>query len=522
MTLIQLYSKFCNFIDAQIFSEDNVGMSVSFVVDKALITEFCKKNSISENMLMDAVRAHLYSYSKDIKHIKGILAIQLYAASKRANSEGVTVKNYRDRLSQVLNWDINDLQRWMEENQEYYWESFYTWCDTHYFFVSKCKRKTGVGRYVQYPLMQSLCVFTEEDMKYISCAFVDSNLYPGEDISEQEFWRCISRDKISRYFCTEHSKDVLVNSRKEDDYLRQIFNYYLRWNGEYKKEYDSQIKKQYGIDKDEFLYLNADFSQIEIRNTKLSLLKTFNAAKLQFTDIAHVFHFKHKGLILFKKDDVYDGYWQETRYIETGDEGIAIVFNGHCKHRITPKTAFLIKKYANISIYIIKESYATHDLYTEKRFYSLQGGLKVGRLTYLFGAGPKLILTQKVRFWVDGKINEFPTSNENLDLSDLGIGKHTIRFPNFKKIEFEIVMSKVGFPKWLEQYNKWEIAKDGNLWNSERRLEGIVGLDFTTIPQYNNEEVKGTVLERWSKMHIFGSKQINENNIVIKVLSNIK
>lgn len=69
MTLIQLYSKFCNFIDEQIFSEDYVGMSVSFVVDKALITEFCKKNCVTENTLMDAVRVNLYSYSKDIKHV---------------------------------------------------------------------------------------------------------------------------------------------------------------------------------------------------------------------------------------------------------------------------------------------------------------------------------------------------------------------------------------------------------------------------------------------------------------------
>ena len=103
----------------------------------------------------------------------------------------------------------------------------------------------------------------------------------------------------------------------------------------------------------------------------------------------------------------------------------------------------------------------------------------------------------------------------------IGIGKHTIRFPNFKKIEFEIVQSKVGSQKWLEQYNKWKIVKEDNLWNSERQSEGIIGLDFTSIPQFN-EEVKGSVFERWSKMHIFGSKQINDNNIAIKVLSNIK
>ena len=63
--------------------------------------------------------------------------------------------------------------------------------------------------------------------------------------------------------------------------------------------------------------------------------------------------------------------------------------------------------------------------------------------------------------------------------------------------------------------------KWAHLWNSERQSEGIIGLDFTSIPQFN-EEVKGSVFERWSKMHIFGSKQINDNNIAIKVLSNIK
>ena len=521
MTLIQLYSKFCHFIDAQIFSEDNVGAPASFVVDKALITEFCKKNCVSEKMLMNAVRANLYSYSHDIMHIKGILAIQLYAASKRANSGGVTVKNYRDRLSQVLNWDINELQRWMEEHQEQYWESFYTWCDTHYFLVSKCKRKTGAGRYVQYPLMQSLCIFTEEDMKYIACAFVDSNLYPGEDISEQDFWRNISKDRIYNYFYTSHSRDVRYNSRMEDDYLRQIFNYYLRWNGEYRKEFDNKIKKQKGLDKDEYLYMNENFSQIEIRNSKLSLLKTMKLDKLKITDIKHVVNFKHEGLILFKKDDVYDGCWQETRYIETGEEGIAIVFNGYCKHRITRKTAFLAKKYAYISIYIITDLHITRDLYTEKRFYSLQNGLKVGRLTYLYGAGPKLILTQKSKFWIDGEMMENPSANTSIDLYNLEIGKHTVRFPNFKKMEFKIVIPKIGSPKWLEQYNKWKIVKKDNQWDSERESEGIVGLDFTFIPQFN-EEVRGSVFERWSKMHIFGSKQINENNIAIKVLSNIK
>lgn len=515
MTPIQLYSSFCDFIDTYIFSEEKVGMTVSFVVDKTLITEFCKKHNVTESILMETVRGRLYSYHKDIKHIKGILAIQLYAASKRANSDGVTVKNYRNRLSRILNWDINDLQRWMEEHQEDYWETFYSWCDTHYFFVSKCKKKTGVGRYVQYPLMQSLCVFTEEDMMYIARAFVDSNLYPGEDISERDFWRNISRYGITNYFHTAHSRRVRENSRTENDYLRQIFNYYLRWNGEYKGVYH-HTSKQTGIKSDEYLYLNTDFSQLQIRNSKLFLLEKYNVATLNISDIRHVFDFKHKGLILFKKDDVYDGYWQETRYIESGEEGIAIMFNDICKHEITTKTDLLIKKYTRISIYAITQSRATRDLYTEKRFYSLQGGLKIGRLAYMFGAGPKLILTQKSSYWLDGEKKDKTTA----DLSNLGTGTHTIRFPNFKKIEFEILKPEVRPPKWLDNYNKWTIDKECNLWDSERQTEGIAGLDFTSIPQL--EEIRGSAIQRWSKMYLFGAKQINENNIAIKVLSNTK
>ena len=62
MSLIQLFSKFCQFIDERIFSEDNMGSSVAFVVDKALINEFCKRNGVDEYDLMYAVRYSLQKY----------------------------------------------------------------------------------------------------------------------------------------------------------------------------------------------------------------------------------------------------------------------------------------------------------------------------------------------------------------------------------------------------------------------------------------------------------------------------
>ena len=527
MSSIQLFSKFCQFIDERIFSEDNIGSSVAFVVDKALINEFCKRNGVDEHELMHAVRYNLYSYSRNITHIKGILAIQLYAASKRANSGGITVKNYRNRLSQVLlDWDMNDLQRWMEDHQELYWETFYDWCDSHFFFVAKCKRKTGAGRYVQYPIMQSQCVFTEEDLKYIACAFVDYDLLPGEDISETDFWRVLDRYSLISYFKTRHSHEVRDNSRSDEDYKRQIFNYYLRWDGEYKLGYNSAVKRQTAKEADEFIYLTDDFSKLQFRNSNLKLTKEIDVSKLTYSHISRLFSFKHKGLILFKKDDIYDNYWQECRYLDQNDdedikeEGIALVFTNQCNHRIIYKSELLIKRYANISIYRVKYSYTTSDLYAEKRFYSLEGGLKIGRNSYLLGAGPSLVVTRKSRFWIDGKPND-ASKDETFDLSCLDIGTHSIRFPNYKRIEFEIVRHDALHPQWLDSYNKWNIDLEGSLWESVNIDNGIVGLDYTSIPQNILSGLKGSVLNRWGMMHVFGTIQQNETNNVIKVLSKI-
>jgi hypothetical protein len=231
---------------------------------------------------------------------------------------------------------------------------------------------------------------------------------------------------------------------------------------------------------------------------------------------------------LFKKDDIYDNYWQECRYLEedksdeddTGEEGIALIFNNQCKHRITYRYELLIKRYANISIYRVKYSCTTSDLYTTKRFYSLEGGLKIGKFSYLLGAGPSLLITKKSRFWIDGEPKD-SSKDEIFDLSDLKIGTHSIRFPNYKRIEFEIVQHDAFHPQWLDNYNKWNIDLEDSLWESKNKDVGIVGLDYTVIPQNSQSELKGSVLNRWGMMHVFGKIQHNETNNVIKVLSKI-
>lgn len=182
-----VFRTFCYYVDEHIFSKENLGSYVALVVDQSFIDNFCKENHTTESALMHDVRKTLCCCYRDHLTIKGIVAIQLFAATKRANTDGLTVNNYRDRLSQVLNWDIDDLQKWMIAYQEDIWLSLYRWCDNNYYQITKCKPRTGKGRYVQFPVHQALRVFTDEDFLYIAKIFVDNNLYPGEDITQTEF-----------------------------------------------------------------------------------------------------------------------------------------------------------------------------------------------------------------------------------------------------------------------------------------------------------------------------------------------
>ena len=97
-----IFQKFCLHVDKTIFSKKNVGGTIAFIVDQAFIDEFCRIEEITEDHLLRDVRCRLYSTDRSHLHIKGILAIQLFAASKREDSGGITEANYRDRLSQVL------------------------------------------------------------------------------------------------------------------------------------------------------------------------------------------------------------------------------------------------------------------------------------------------------------------------------------------------------------------------------------------------------------------------------------
>ena len=525
MKVRDIFREFCKFVDDRIFSKENMGSYVALVVDQTFVDDFCREKHTTEDALMSSVRSILWRYRHDELSIKGIVAIQLFAASKRANTDGLTVKNYRDRLSQVVNWDINDLQQWMASYQENIWLSLYRWCDSHYFQITKCKPRTGTGRYVQFPVNQALRVFNEEDLLYIARAFVDKHLYPGEDISQMDFWRIISKYSISRYFQTRHAFDVVANSVSDDDYYSQIYNFYLRWNGKYK--FREKVVKTDPALAGVFAYLTDDFNTLEIRNEHLKLLHSFKSDQMNYANIEKHFPFKREGMLVFKRDDVYENRWQEVIYIdadetdyskESGNYGIVVCF----KNTVPIKWEYKLKRceilFENkfVVIYKLVRRVSTEEFFTEKRPYELYGGFKIGRNTYLKGATPILRLLKPSMVWVDGKAVDENAINGDYSLNHLEVGSHYVKLINCKKIKIEVVDASASIWEWQNGYNKWQIGKKPALWHNTKSESGIVGLDFSSFCD-KEMALDESVTKRWAKALVFGDYHPNENNIAIKL-----
>lgn len=521
-----IFKIFCRYVDEHIFSKENLGSYVALVVDQSFVDDFCKENHTTEEALMCSVRKALWNCHHDHLTIKGIIAIQLFAATKRANKDGLTVGNYRNRLSQVLNWDINDLQQWMVTYQEDIWMSLYQWCDDNYFQITKCNPRTGKGRYVQFPVNQALRVFTDEDFLYIAKIFIENNLYPGEDITQTEFWKSIKRKSISKYLETRHAKEVINNSVSEEDYLSQIYNFYLRWNGKYKLR--DKIVQTDPLLNSICLYLTEDLTSIELRNENLKLLRKFSLDNMKYSDIQVYFHFKRKGLLLFKKDDLYDDRWQEVRYIDSSKYdyskesemfGLAICFKNEIpfslEYKLKGCEAFFENR--NIIIYKIKKQSLTEDFFTEKRIYELYGGFKIGKNSYLKGALPILRLIKPSMVWIDGKVVEDRIISGDYSLNNLTPGSHYIKLPNIKKIIINVVEMPANVLEWQDYYNKWDIRKKPATWQSQKIDQGIIGLDFSIISN-TNAAINESVTRHWAKAFVFGQFHEKENNITINLI----
>ncbi len=509
-----IFELFCEYVDHIIFPEEKIGSSVSFVIDQVFIDSFCKQYEFEPQNLIEAVGNHIFEANPSILHIKGLLAMQLLAASQRENSDGITEANYRDRLSKLLNWDINGLQRWMESHQDEYWHTLYKWCDDNYFEITKCYPKSGAGRYVQYPIQQATRVFTIEDLKYIAAAFVEDNLHPFEHISEKDFWHTLHWSTLRKKAHTKHSQDILTNDEFRKDAKRQIYNFFNYWQGEYKiREKVNTLKAE----EERVILLNKKLVSLEIRDNHLNLKQRIDLENLSYETYKKYCPIRRAGLVIMKPFDIYDDYYIETRYLEQGEDGLAIFFKEHCTHPIKDHIWDQIKDFKFLKLFNVKYENDITDLFLHNESFKLIGGLKIGRLQYLEGGGPLLQLDKPKTLWINGE--KITNENPVLNLKNLPLGSNTIKILGERKIELEICSDSAKETIWSDNHNKWVLDKYGPDWCNFLSDKGAVGLDFSDYASTNKDDSNTPILETWAKaMHEIDA---SSKNYIIRNLKNI-
>lgn len=516
-----VFLQFCRHIDETIFSDEKKGEVVAFVVDQTFINDFCREYKTTEALLLSSAKGALRSVAFDAFMAKGMIAIQVFAATKRANSDGITERNYRDRLSELVFDNTDDLQRWMGEYQDGMWATFYRWCDKNGFRVSrKCTPGYGTGRYVQYPLQEALRVFTTEALLNFARAFVDNGLTPEDNYPYSTFWDIISWRELRSYIDTNNALRIYSNPKLEDDARHQIYNFFLRWDGDYRVANYSDRRKHVSTSGN-ILFLTDDLDNFEIRDQSWKLLRSYSLSSAHYhtitSDKNHIAK-RRSGIFLFRRHSDYD-LWEEVRFLEEGETGIAVLFPQETGMAFAFRNCPVIRMTPDLKIVRVSIETGPSNYFIEKKTCYLEGGLKIGKNQYLLGAAPVFVREIPISVRID---HESLEDNEaRVGLNFLNAGQHMISIPGKKSIHFELIAPVFPVPEWNSENHTWEVVRADSTWRDSQKGDGISGMDLSPIclrKYLKQEEMSAT--QAWSR--VFMGEDPNTNNSAIRTLKGIR
>ena len=516
-----VFNQFCRYVDEIIFSDEKRGEVVAFVVDQTFIDDFCRECKTTEDKLMTSAMRFLNSVATNAFLAKGMIAIQVFAATKRANSDGITDRNYRDRLSELIFNDTGELQRWMNDYQDRMWSTFYGWCESNDFHVSrKCTPGYGYGRYVQYPLQEALRVFTTEALLNFARAFVDNGLTPEDDYSYSTFWEIVSWRQLASYIDSTNARRIYSDPKYADDARQQIYNFFLRWDGEYRAANYSESRKRV-LTSGNVLFLSDGLDSFEIRDASLKLLTSYPIASAEYRVITNVKNHvpkRYSGLFIFKRNLDYE-IWEEARFLEEGETGIAVLFPQESNMMYAFRNCPVLVTMPRLKIVKLTQDIAPPIYFTEKKTCYLEGGLKVGNNQYLLGAAPFLVREEPISARIDHE--PLMDSGERVNLNFLDSGIHTISIPGKKSIHFELIGPNPQEPEWDVKNHKWAVIRSCAIWRDSQDEKGVSGMNMLPLSQYKFLKEKDIPpAQAWSKMFLGDTP--NSNNIVVRTLKEIR
>lgn len=517
------YTKFCQYIKDKLFNDSMKGSYVSLVIDDKFINEACRVIGVNKNTLYSAVKTFMWhdiwnGMQGNPTLSFGIVALQLYTAYLRGDNAGSN--GYRPALAELLGVDdVSIIAEWLDLHQEKVWDILYDWCEKNDFQIYRTESSYGPWRYIRYILDCASNTLNQNDLKRFGYDFYIHGVTANEELSEVDFWRALGGkgEIANNQWHTKRCNSILLENLGNDHVFDQIYSYFCyHWDGKYiipsfSKNHKERTNSKY------LLFLSTDKLKLDVREDdnkvfEIGLNKPFEDA------LTHYYRFKRDGIIVFKPSEFYEDYWEETRYIDNGDEGLALIR----KNKIYEYYHLnIIGSYGVWKLVTLKkgQNYSTREFFSsEVKPYKLDGGLKLGYHKYMEGGDPILKVIRDSKFWVDGESIEGQSSDEYF--LDFKKGRHIIKFKGYSPIIIQVIACKEEPVQWKKEYSHWQAnRKEGYV----KPMPCTYNLDYGSFIGLNFYGMLGDIqpsmpiVKRWILAHQ-GKGLANENNIIIKQL----
>lgn len=520
---MDIYETFCEIIKETFFSESLKGEYVSLVVDEDFISTTCDKIGINEDDLLSKVRWFMYS-SPRASLIEnnvlclGVIAIQLYATSLRGDTDLKGDNGYRTILGNLLSLDQESLNEWMATYQQLFWNCFYCWCEDNDFLVNKVNVRSGPWRYVRFMLSLAGCTLNKKDLQSFGYLFYIHGLQPSDMLSEKDFWQLLGGKNRVIGYTTSRSQRILRETANEATYS-QIYTYYCnKWDGTYDDVY-TQKRKSVAPHNPYRLFFNEDEMIFIIMDDDFQPISVIPISKLNKNQIGA--YMRLNNTVIFEPSQMYPGYWESKRLIDSSDIGMALIFAPSIPrfdcHRIHIGKDYRLVKF--------EKSYNTIQYFTkEEKPYILEGGLKIGYHKYLHGGEPLIRINRDTKFWIDGVSND--AEDGDIFTMDIDEGKHIIKFQGYSPLRIEICRIE------RHEYKspiRWMVRKKANEGNEcgvfpvkcedDSTENTFYGLNFQNLNRI--EKTHPSILKNWIDVHhdVFLD---TTDNLVINLLKRSK
>lgn len=456
----------------------------------------------------------------------GLIFLQTYAAYLMQKHEQYTENKYSNHLENLLKIDTTRLQGFFRANanddslvQDYLWQSAQTYLKQKGYHISIPQPRTGKGRFVQYPLSQSL--LNTEDLKVLTPWFEVAELSVSRRIGLKDFILIIQRShSVLEEYWSLHAEKVLnkFTTQKERIYA-QIFNFYQNWDGKiYRKNEETgsieETEKQIGTEdfllqkKGDILKLYSDFNS----DNPTEITMNADVLKLLYKNNS-----RSNKLAIFTEIEGYKNEFELTGKLEIGEQAIIMINRDSSPNEFAflqkETSCKLIKVYKALHCYeltpdaSIKNSFLND--FIRNYPFRITGGLKITRKSWMQNCGPFLQISMNCELRIEEEIHNFK-AGETFSFHDYPSERYIIKVRGYTSSVFIIEPAMNNCINPPEERKGWNV----NNWEIDDNYN-LQGLRFSA----NETDVSS--LRSWINLNT-NHKKSKQDSIVLQALKRAK